>query len=237
MHTSTVIYHHDNKEFHGFVAFDLKNTQPRGAVLVAHDWSGQNNFARQKAEMLAKMGYVGFAIDMYGEGRTGNTTEEKMALMQPVIEDRSLLRSRIKAALDALIALPQVDSNRIGAIGFCFGGLCVLDLARSGANVKGVVSFHGLLNKPENLPDEKIKAKVLALHGYDDPMVRPEAVNAFCEEMTKAQVDWQLHQYGHTKHAFTNPDAHDENLGTIYNALAERRSLQAMTDFFEEIMG
>ncbi|MDP1604323.1 MAG: dienelactone hydrolase family protein [Legionella sp.] len=236
MQTSTVIYHHGNEAFHGFVASNSENKQPRAAVLVAHDWSGQNNFARQKAEMLAKMGYIGFAIDMYGHGRTGDNNDEKMALMQPLLEDRGLLRARMQAALDALIALPEVDSSRIGAIGFCFGGLCVLDLARSGANVRGVVSFHGLLNRPEHLPDETIKAKVLALHGYDDPMVKPDAVNAFCQEMTKAQVDWQVHQYGHTEHAFTNPDAHDEKLGTIYNARAERRSLQAMADFFQEIM-
>jgi dienelactone hydrolase len=236
MYTSNIIYHHDKVELQGFVAYDLKNNQPRGAVLVAHDWSGQNEFARQKAEMLAKMGYVGFALDMYGHGQTGNTPDEKMALMHPIIENRGLLRARMQAALDALIALPQVDKNRVGAIGFCFGGLCVLDLARSGANLRGVVSFHGVLNKPDHLPNETIRAKILALHGYDDPMVKPDAVNAFCKEMTEAKVDWQVHQYGLTQHAFTNPQAHDEKLGTIYNARAERRSLQAMTDFLEEVM-
>ncbi|MFC3909085.1 dienelactone hydrolase family protein [Legionella dresdenensis] len=235
MHTANYTYRHDNQELHGFLAYEPGHGKPKPAVLVAHDWSGRNDFACQKAEMLARLGYVGFAIDMYGNGRTGNTTEEKMALMNPLGSDRALLRARILAAFDAVTAMPEVDKNRIAAIGFCFGGLCVLDLARSGADVKGVVSFHGLLAKPDNLPSRTIKSKVLVLHGYDDPMVKPEQVNQFCQEMTEANVDWQVHQYGHTQHAFTNPQAHDSQLGTIYNATAEHRSMQAMRNFLEEI--
>lgn len=236
MRTSTYVYHHNDQALHGYLAFNPDEAAPRPAVLVVHDWSGRNDFACQKAVMLAEMGYIGFAIDMYGEGITGESNDEKMALMQPLIVERSLLAARILAAFDTVSAMPEVDSNRIAAIGFCFGGLCVLDLARSGANVKGVVSFHGLLNKPEQTPAKKIHAKVLALHGFDDPMVRPDDVTGFCQEMTDAKVDWQVHQYGLTQHGFTNPLANDPVLGTIYNTTAEKRSIQAMTNFLNEIM-
>lgn len=235
MHTSNYLYHHGELELHGFLAYDDTVEKPRPAVIVAHDWSGRNEFACQKAEMLARMGYVGFALDMFGKGRMGETTDERMGLIQPLVGDRRLLRERIQAAFDAVIGMPEVDDSQIAAIGFCFGGLCVLDLARSGAALKGVVSFHGLLNKPEKLARHPIEAKVLVLHGYDDPMVTPEQVNEFCQEMTEAKVDWQVHSYGNTQHAFTNPKAHDSALGTIYNAVAEKRSIQAMTNFLQEI--
>ncbi|MDI9818619.1 MULTISPECIES: dienelactone hydrolase family protein [unclassified Legionella] len=236
MHTSNYIYHHGEQELYGFLAYDDEIDQSRPAVLVVHDWSGRNEFACEKAEMLAKMGYVGFALDMYGHGRLGASTHEKMGLMQPLVNDRVLLRERIRAAYDAIIGMPEVDNNRIAVIGFCFGGLCALDLARSGAELRGVVSFHGLLEKPKDLSNEKICARILVLHGYDDPMVKPEQVNDFCREMTEADVDWQVHMYGHTQHAFANPHAHDTQLGTVYNAKAERRALQAMTNFLKEVL-
>ena len=160
-----------------------------------------------------------------------------MALMQPLANDRRLVRTRIRAAFDAVIAMPEVDSSRVAAIGFCFGGLCVLDLARSGAPVKGVVSFHGLLNKPTDLNEHPISSKVLVLHGYEDPMVKSEQVSAFCQEMTEAGVDWQVHTYGHTKHAFTNPLANDAKLGLAYNEVAAHRSWTAMANFLKEVFG
>ena len=234
MYTSNYIYHHGEQEMHGYVAYNDDGKQ-RPAVLIVHDWSGRNEFVCNKALMMANLGYVGFAIDMYGHGRIGETTDEKLALMQPLVNDRLLLRDRVTAALDALITMDEVDDSRIAAIGFCFGGLCVLDLARSGASILGAVSFHGLLGAPLDLPSNTIKAKILALHGYDDPMVSQLQVNDFCQEMTKASVDWQIHMYGHTQHAFSNPEAHDKVLGTIYNPDAERRSLQSMTNFLEEL--
>ncbi|CDZ76540.1 putative dienelactone hydrolase [Legionella massiliensis] len=237
MHTSNYLYHHGEQELHGFLAYDDSHDRPRPAVLVVHDWSGRNDFACEKAEMLAEMGYLGFAVDMYGHGRIGASTHEKTGLMEPLANDRRMLRERIRAAFDALVAMPEVDINRIAVIGFCFGGLCALDLARSGAEIKAVVSFHGLLGKPKQLPNHTIHAKILALHGYDDPMVRPADVNEFCLEMTEAKVDWQMHIYGHTQHAFSNPHAHDTQLGTVYNAKAERRALQAMTNFLHEVLG
>lgn len=235
MDTSNYLYHHGEQELYGYLAYDDSHDKPRPAVLVIHDWTGRNDFACEKANLLAELGYVGFAVDMYGQGRLGSTIHEKMALMEPLVNDRLLLRGRIRAAFDELVGMAEVDYNRIAVIGFCFGGLCALDLARSGAEVKGVVSFHGLLDKPKDLPNQTITAKILALHGYDDPMVKPEQVNAFCQEMTESKVDWQLHMYGNTQHAFTNPQAHDPTLGTVYNPKAEERSLRAMKDFLEEI--
>lgn len=234
MHTSNHIYHHDSEELHGFVAFKNDSDAPRPAVIVAHDWSGRNEFACDKAKHLAEMGYIGFASDVYGQGRLGESTEEKMALMQPLVDDRLLLRNRLRAAFEAVKAMPEVDKNRIAVIGFCFGGLCALDLARSGAELRGAVSFHGLLGKPDLQP-ETIKAKILVLHGYDDPMAQPEQVTEFCREMTEAKADWQVHMYGHVQHAFTNPQAHDTQAGLVYNALAAERSWLAMELFFKEI--
>lgn len=236
MHTSEWIYHHGEQKLQGFLAYEDKYAKSRPGVLVAHDWSGCNDFAREKATMLAEMGYVGLALDMYGDGKTGETTEEKMALLQPFKSDRRLLASRIRAAFDALSDVPEVDTSRIAAIGFCFGGMCVLDLARSGAALRGVVSFHGLLDKPEHLANASVKAKILVLNGYDDPMATPDSVNAFSQEMTAAKVDWQVHNYGLTKHSFTNPQAHDIASGLVYNARAEKRALQSMTDFLNEIL-
>lgn len=235
MYTSNYLYHHGEQELHGYLAYDDSHDRPRPAVLVFHDWSGRNDFACKKAEMLAEIGYLSFAVDMYGQGRLGESTDERMGLMGPLVADRRMLRARLRAAFDAIIAMPEVDSSRVGAIGFCFGGLCALDLARSGAEVKGVVSFHGLLNKPIELANHEIKSKVLVLHGYDDPMVKPDQVNEFCQEMTAAKVDWQIHMYGNTQHGFANPMAHDKQMGIMYNPHAEQRALQAMTNFFEEL--
>lgn len=235
MHTSDYVYHDGAHELKGFIAYDERASDLRPAVLVVHDWSGRNAFACHKAEVLAGMGYVGFAIDMYGQGTIGTTVDEKQALMSPLINDRLSLRSRIMAAYDAILKHPKVDPQRIAVIGFCFGGLCALDLARSGADIRGAVSFHGLLSQPHHGALRPIKAKILALHGYDDPMVRPDDVTDFCEEMTQAKADWQVHMYGHTQHAFTNPDAHDAHLGTIYDEVAAHRSWLALTQFLVEI--
>jgi dienelactone hydrolase len=155
--------------------------------------------------------------------------------MQPLAQDRSLLLKRVLAAYNTLKTIENVDPNRIGIMGFCFGGLCALDLARSGTDVKAVVSFHGLLNAPEALPKHPIKAHILAMHGYDDPMVTPDNVMRFGDEMTEAKADWQLVMYGNTMHAFTNPEANDKDFGTVYNKLAETRSWLMMKNFFKEI--
>lgn len=228
-------YHDQDTLLEGFYCYDDKNTQKRPGILIFHDWSGRTQFPCEKAERLAELGFVGFAVDMYGKGKTGKTTEEKQALMMPVLDNRRQLQQRTLAAFDALKKLDIVDPHRMGAMGYCFGGLCALDLARAGADVKGVVSFHGNLTPPPFAQTAKIIAKVLALHGYDDPMVGHEQLTAFGDEMTKANVDWELDIYGHTMHAFTNPEANDPGFGTVYRKEADLRSWHAMKHFFAEV--
>lgn len=237
MYHSNYIYHHGELELHGYVAYNEQDDNPKPAVLVIHDWSGQNEFARQKAMIFAELGYVGFAIDMYGSGKNGETITEKEALMHPLMHDRLLLRTRVQAALDAVITMPEVDHKKIAVIGYCFGGLCALDLARSGAEIKGAISVHGLLEKPADLPSLDIQAKILVLHGAEDTLTPPSVVTSFCDDMTAKNVDWQLHVFGKTQHAFTNPQAHDTKLGLIYSATAARRSTQLISNFLEEILG
>jgi len=235
--TEKIEYHAGETLLEGYAAWNSQTQEKRPAVLVAHDWSGKNDFACRKAEKLAELGYVGFALDMFGKGVSGKTKEEKSALIQPLVQDRQLLAQRILAAFETVKQLPGVDDQHIGAIGFCFGGLCVLDLARTGADVKGIVSFHGLLQAPENKTPKQIHAKILALHGFDDPMVTPDIVIRFGEEMTEAKANWELDMYGNTKHAFSNPEANDPGFGTVYNKQADTRSWIAMQAFFKEVFG
>lgn len=233
--TQTIDYQDSDVALEGFYAYDDKQEGKRPAILIAHDWSGKNEFACGKAEKLAELGYVGFALDMYGKGKSGKTKEEKSALIQPFLADRLHLQRRILAAFNTVQTLPEVDTHRLGAMGFCFGGLCVLDLARSGADVKAVVSFHGLLQAPDDLAKHSITAKILAFHGFDDPMVTPDHIMNFGEEMTHAKVDWQFHIFGNAMHAFTNPQANDPGFGTVYQASADARSWVGMKEFFHEV--
>jgi dienelactone hydrolase len=228
-------YRDGDVECEGFFCYDSSRQGPLPAVLISHDWSGRNEFAARKARRLAWHGYAAFALDMYGGGKLGKTVEENQALMGPFMADRARLAQRITAALTAVRAQPQVDAKRVAAMGFCFGGLCALDLARSGADVRGVISFHGLL-KPSGLPAKKIQSKVLILHGYDDPMAPPEEVLAIAKEMTAAGADWQLHAYGNTVHAFTNPEANNPSFGTVYKSEADRRSWHSLLGFLEEVL-
>src|SRR5262245_35664082 len=175
----------------GFSCHDDSRQAPLPAVLISHTWSGRDEFVARKAGRLACHGYATFALDMYGKVKRGKSVEENQALMGPFMQDRALLARRINAALAAVRKLPHVDGSRVAAMGFCFGGLCVLDLARSGADVRGVVSFHGLL-KPNGLPvSAKTPARILMLHGYDDPMAPPEDVLAVAKEFTARGADWQ----------------------------------------------
>lgn len=236
MTTKSIIYSDGELTFNGYCSYPDSLHEKTPVIMVCHDWTGRNAFACQKADDLAKMGYIGFAIDMFGNGKLGQTKEEKSALIQPLLQNRNLLLQRMLAALETIKKIENSDPAKIAAIGFCFGGLCALDLARSGANIAGVVSFHGLLNAPDERSNETIKAKVLALHGYDDPMATPDQVMIFANEMTRAKADWQLYMYGNTMHAFTNPEANDPIFGTVYNTLAAKRSWISMQDFLEEIL-
>lgn len=216
--------------------YDDAFAAPLPAVLISHAWNGRDEFVERKGRRLAWHGYACFALDMYGDGRRGNSTEENTKLITPFMSDRALVARRIQAALAAVRAQPQVDKQRVAAMGFCFGGLCVLDLARSGADVRGVVSFHGLLKPAPQIAKAKIKAKILVLHGHDDPMAPPEDVTALQNELTQAQADWQIHVYGGTMHAFTNPDANDPGFGTVYKEEADRRSWHTLMNFLEEAL-
>lgn len=235
--TREVAYFDGNVRLLGFLAWDDARTIPMPGVLISHMWGGREQFVCDKARALAEMGYAGFALDLYGDARTGSGPEENAKLMQPFLDDRALLQRRMLLSLETLRQQAMVDPAQTAAIGFCFGGLCVLDLARTGADVNGVVSFHGLLKPPGNIRGNKIRAKVLVLHGHDDPMVPVEDVVALETELTEAEADWQIHIYGHTMHAFTNPNANDPSFGTVYNPAAERRSWIAMQNFFDELFG
>lgn len=218
----------------GYMAWDPAHSGPLPAVAIAHTWAGRTPFEEGKAVELAEQGYVGFAIDMYGKGVRGSSPEENTALMTPLMQDRAVLQRRINTAVSVLRQQAEVDPKRVAASGYCFGGLCVLDLARSGSDVCGVVSLHGLFGAPGNTGGTPISAKVLCLHGYDDPMAQPQSMLDLASELSAAGADWQVHAYGNTVHAFTNPEANNPEMGTAYSALADHRSRQALLNFLEE---
>ncbi len=228
-------YEHEGVTLEGFLAGDDVEQGERPAVMVVHAWGGRGQFECDKARALAELGYVGFAADLYGKGVLGASVEENARLIQPFLDDRAMLQSRLTTALATLRAQPEVDESQVAAIGYCFGGLCVLDLARIGSDVKGVASFHGLFGAPGNTAGTRITARVLALHGHEDPMVPVDAVVALEQELTQAGADWQIHVYGNTLHAFTNPDANNPQLGAIYNKRAAQRSWQTLLNFLEEL--
>ena len=234
--TQTVEYRQDGTVMRGFLAYDdgLKGKRP--GVLVVHEWWGLNDFARERALKLAGLGYVALAADMYGGGATTRDRQEAGKLAGALLSNPDLLRARAQAALKVLAADPRVDPKRLAAIGFCFGGTTVLELAYSGADLAGVASFHGGL--PKARPDDlkRIKAAVLVLHGADDPHVAPADIAAFEQAMRQAGADWQMVFFGGAVHGFTNPAAGDNQAsGVAYNARAARRSWRCMQEFFREI--
>ena len=233
--TRTIDYQDGDVDLQGYLAWDDAVEGTRPGVMISHAWAGRSDFENGKAEELAKLGYVGFALDNFGRGILGTNKEENSALIQPFLDDRAMLQGRLQIALEVLKGLDEVDASRVAAIGFCFGGLCVLDLARTGTDIRGVVSFHGLFGSPGNTAGNKIRAKVLALHGWDDPMAPPDQVISLAEELSSMGADWQVHGYGNTMHAFTNPQANDPDFGTVYSPDADRRSWHAMQDFLSEI--
>jgi len=233
--TEVVDYRHGDAILEGYLAYDDSIQGKRPGVIVVHEWWGINNYARMRTEQLAKLGYIAFAIDMYGKDVRAKDAKEAGSLSSTYRSDRALMRSRASAGLEVLKNHSLTDVNRIAAIGYCFGGTTVLEMARSGAQLVGVVSFHGGLGTPNPEDAKNIKGKVLVLHGADDPAVPPDQVIAFQDEMRKANVDWYFVSYGGAVHSFTNPDSgNDPSRGAAYNEKADKRSWEAMKHFFAE---
>jgi len=209
---------------------------------VAHAWKGQDDFARQKAKELAALGYVGFAADIYGDGATATNDEDAKKLMLPLFTDRATLRKRIVAGFQALEKNEWVDQTKIAAIGFCFGGLTVIELIKSGVNLKGAVSFHGILGdtlgpiKAKLNPSPSVvKSSLLVLHGNDDPFVSESDIMNCKKEWSTLGLDWEIDIYSGTKHAFTNPEAMDEAGGMVFNPRSAARSWTRMCNFFQNL--
>jgi dienelactone hydrolase len=236
IHTETVEYKQGDTTLEGYLAYDDSLAGPRPGVLVIHEWTGLGAYVKGRAEQLARQGFVAFAADIYGKGVRPSTSQEAAKTAAVYYADRGLMRDRARAGLDALIANKRVDRKRVAVIGYCFGGGGALELARSDAPVAGVVSFHGSLDNPNPEGSKAIKAKLLVCTGADDPFVTQEKVDAFWKEMREAGTNWQLNVYSGAVHSFTNPSAgNDPSQGAAYNPDADRRSWQAMMDFFSEI--
>jgi dienelactone hydrolase len=236
MKTQVVEYKDGDVICEGYLAYDDAITGARPGILVVHEWTGVGPYVKMRVEKLAQMGYVAFAADIYGKGIRPKNTDEAAAQATIYRKDRQLMRRRVQAGLQVLADNKIVDRKRIAAIGYCFGGGTVLELARSGADIAGVVSFHGNLDTPNPADAKNIKAKILVLHGGADPYVPAEQVAAFQKEMTDANVNWQMNVYGGAVHSFTNPEAgNDPTKGAAYNEQADKRSWLAMKQFFDEI--
>lgn len=231
-----VDYKEGSTVLEGWHAYDDAFSGKRPAVLVVHQWKGLSDYEKKRAEMLAKLGYNVFCLDIYGKGIRPGTPAEAGKLAGKYKGDRALYRRRLAAGLKMLTGDKLTDKANVAAIGYCFGGTGVLELARSGADIKGVVSFHGGLDTPTPQDARNIKCKVLACHGADDPHVPLADVEAFEKEMRDAKVDWELVAYGNAVHAFTDWSAGNDNAkGVAYNEKADKRSWEAMKVFFSEI--
>jgi dienelactone hydrolase len=222
----------------GYLVWDDSLKGQRPGIVVVHEWKGLNAYAKKRADMLAQLGYVAFAADIYGKGIRPQTTAEAAAESGKFKADRGLLRARVNTALQVLEASPEVDKNKLAAIGYCFGGTAVLELARSGADVKGIVTFHGGLSTPTPQDAKNIKAKVLVLHGDADPFVKADEVAAFEKEMKDAGVDYRLVKYPGAMHGFSNPDNKGiDPPGALYNEAADKASWAEMQKFLKELFG
>jgi dienelactone hydrolase len=237
MQTHDIDYRDQAINLRGYLVYDDKASERRPGVLVFHEGMGLGEFAMARARMLAELGYVALAADMFGDRRQARNLQQVASLVGDLRNEPQTLRARGRAALATLAALPQVDPDRIGAIGFCFGGSVVLELARDGADLKAVVSFHGVLATKTPAVSGKVKASVLVCTGADDPLAPPEQVKAFEDEMRAAEVgDWQVISYGNTLHGFTNPVADGSMMRTaLYSEQADRRAWASMRSLFDEV--
>ena len=234
MDVRTIDYYDGDTVLEATVAVE-KGNEKKPSIFIFHAWFGKDPVMVEKAKELAKLGYVGCAVDLYGKGILEEDKEICAGLMGPFMEDRAMLQKRILACETLLESIPEADPTKVAAMGYCFGGLSALDFARSGANIKGAVSFHGLLKAPTGVPKKDIQAKVLVFHGYKDPMAPKEDILDFTEEMQERDVDFQFHIFGKSLHAFTNKSANDPGFGTVYDPDADRRSWEQMQNFFKEI--
>ena len=238
MQTRDVDYGSGEVNLRGHLVWDETVTARRPGLLVFHEGLGLGDFAMARARMMAELGYVAFAADMFGDRRQARNLQEVANLVGALRAEPEKLRARGRMALAALAGLPQVDATRLAAIGFCFGGSVVLELAREGADLRAVVSFHGVLSTKMPAELKSVKASVLVCTGADDPLAPPDQVAAFENEMRAAKVqDWQVISYGNTLHGFTNPAADGSMMrSAMYSAQADRRSWAAMKALFDEVL-
>jgi dienelactone hydrolase len=223
-------------QLEGYLAYDDRIKNAPG-VMIVHEWTGLGSYVKKRAEQVAGLGYVALAVDIYGKGIRPQQPSEAAKVSGIYKADRPLFRERLKAGLAELRKQKNVDPHRVAAIGYCFGGTGVLELARSGADVRAVVSFHGGLDTPSPKDAKNIKASVLVLDGADDPNVPEQQVKGFEKEMREAGVDWVLVKYSKAVHSFTNPDSgNDPSRGVAYNELADKRSWEAMKAFLKETL-
>lgn len=235
-----ITYNCDNTSMNGYVVYKDSGQEKRPAVLVVHEWWGLNDYSKRRARELADLGYVAMAVDMFGNGQTASSPDEAMKLAGPFYQDPQLTKTRLDAALVKLKTFPQVDTSNIAAIGYCYGGYTVLNAAKLGEPLKGVVSFHGNLGGVK--PDKNLlKARVLVLHGEADPIVKQDEVSQFRKQMDSVGANYTFKSFPNAKHAFTNPAADSvENkfhIGVGYNADADRQSWNDMKDFLRGLFG
>lgn len=217
----SIQYFDQDKRCIGHLVYDDTFYKKKPCVLINHAWGGLDQFSKNKALEISKHGYIGFCLDNYGEGYEPVSLEEKQNTMTPLKEDRGKLLNRLLAGVEKAKSIDIVDIENIATLGFCFGGLCALDIARSGIDIKAAVSFHGLLDEP-NLSKNKIKAKILIAHGWNDPMATPNDVLSLSKELTEDGCDWQLHAYGQTTHAFMVPGA-DSGDGVLKHSMINEK--------------
>jgi dienelactone hydrolase len=233
--TKAVTYEQGGQKLEGYLAYDDARSGPRPGVLVIHEWWGLNDYVKSRARQLAQMGYVAFAADMFGDHKLTKDPKEAQEWVTPFYKDPSSMAARSRAGLDVLREQPQVDKAKLAAIGFCFGGSTVLQLAYSGEPLKATVTFHGGLMPPQEAQVARIKSPILILHGSEDGFVKPQDIEAVRTSLDKGKVDWYMVTYANAVHAFTNPDANSFKIpGIGYNEKAAKRSWAEMQAFFQE---
>lgn len=239
MQTRTIAYQDGDQTCQGYFAFDETRGENQPTVLVFHAFEGLDDFTKSYAADLVKAGFAVFCVDMYGDGKVSKDFDTCVGYFKTFFGDRLLTQQRALAGLEAACAQAQVDADKIAAMGFCFGGMCALDLARAGADIKGVAALHSLLSAPEGIELGTFKAKALILHGFEDPQVTPDQLHVIADELNAQNVDWQFVFFSHTKHAYTDPEAAKlgpAEMGREYNADSARRAFRYACDFFNETL-